>query len=151
MAHEVKHAKNAWFQEKVREVEMAMHGGKGVWNGLRTMQRKSAGPQPVRLKTIRDCSGNMCMGADNTLRHWHGHFETILNVHSSFMDNVVQSAQQRPVRADMMVPPTEDKVMRALSKLRRNKARSKNGILPEMLKSCGGVLFVFIMDLFGKV
>ena len=75
--------------------------------------------------------------------------ESILNVRSSFVDSVVQSAQQRPVRADMVIPPTEDEVMRAL--LKGSKAGGKNGMLPEMLKSCGGLLFVYIMGLFGTV
>ena len=74
------------------------------------------------------------MGAGDTLCRWYGHFETVLNVCSSFADGVVQSAQQRPVRADMMVPPTEDEVMRTLGKLKVNKAGRKNGVLPEMLK-----------------
>ena len=43
VAHEVKRAKNAWFQEKAQKVEVAMRGGKGVWNGLRAMQRGRAG------------------------------------------------------------------------------------------------------------
>ena len=37
VAHEVKRAKNAWFQEKAQEVKMAICGGKEVWNGLRAM------------------------------------------------------------------------------------------------------------------
>ena len=27
--HEVKHAKNAWFQEEAQQVEIVMHGGRG--------------------------------------------------------------------------------------------------------------------------
>ena len=54
--------KHTWFQEKTQEVEMAIHG---VWRGLRAMQRGRAGLQPVRSKVIRDCSEDMCMGADN--------------------------------------------------------------------------------------
>ena len=84
---------NAWFQEKAQEVEMAVHGGRGVWNSLRAMQRGRARLRPVRLKAIRDCSEKLCMGVDDTLCHWHGHFETVLNVRSSFVDNVVQLAQ----------------------------------------------------------
>ena len=43
MAHEVRRAKNAWFQQKAQQVEIAMRGGKGVWNGLRDIQRGRAG------------------------------------------------------------------------------------------------------------
>ena len=43
MAHEVRHAKNAWFQQKAQQVEIAMRGGKGVWNDLRDIQRGRAG------------------------------------------------------------------------------------------------------------
>ena len=43
VVHEVRHAKNAWFQQKAQQVEIAMHGGKGVWNSLRDIQRGRAG------------------------------------------------------------------------------------------------------------
>ena len=42
MAYEVRHAKNAWFQEKIQQVEIDMHGGRGVWNGMLDIQRGRA-------------------------------------------------------------------------------------------------------------
>ncbi len=46
----------------------------------------------------------------------------------------------------MIEPPTEDEICEALSSLKVNKAGGKNGILPEMVKSCVGELMDYIVD-----
>ena len=48
-------------------------------------------------------------------------------------------------------PPTEEKVVTALYKMKGGKAGGKTGILPEMVKSCGGLLLEYLMDLFQTV
>ena len=47
-------------------MEIVKHGGRGVWNGQRNIQRRRAG---------------LFMGQESTLHHWHGHFETVLKTH----------------------------------------------------------------------
>ena len=131
VAHEVRHAKNTWFQQKAQQVEIAMRGGKGVWNGLWDIQRGRAGLRPVKPKAIRNSSGEICMGPESSLHRWHEHFETVLNTRSNFEESVIQSAEQRPVRKDLAQPPAEDEVMEALGKLKGNKAGGKTGILLE--------------------
>ena len=122
VAHEVRRAKNAWFQEKAQQVEIMMHGGKGVWNSLNYIQRGRAGSQPVRPEAIRNSSGELCMGPESSLHRWHGHFETVLNIRNNFEESVIQFAEQRPVREELAQPPVEDGVMEALGKLKGNKA-----------------------------
>ena len=128
-----------------------MRGGKGVWNGLRDIQRGRAGLRPARPKAIRNSSGELCMEQESSLHRWHEHFETVLNTRSNFEESVIQSAEQRPVRKELSQPPAEDKVMEALGKLKGNKAGGKTGILPEMLKCCGAVMMEYILDLFETV
>ena len=67
VAHEVRRAKNAWFQQKAQQVEIAMRGWKGVWNGLWDIQRGKAGLRPVRPKAIRNSSGELCMRPESSL------------------------------------------------------------------------------------
>ena len=60
VAAEVKRAKNIWFEAKANEVEHGMVtgvAGKGVWQGLREIQKGRRGLQPVRPKTIRNKDG----------------------------------------------------------------------------------------------
>ncbi len=64
---------------------------------------------------------------------------------------MVRSARQNPERDEMIEPPTEDEICEALSSLKVNKAGGKNGILPEMVKSCVGELMDYIVDHFRTV
>ena len=89
--------KNAWFQQKAGEVERAMNGGRGMWKGLRDIQRGRAGLRPVRSRAIRDHDGNLCTDQDGALQRWHEHFQTILNTRSSFVESDILAAKQYPV------------------------------------------------------
>ena len=64
------------------------------------------------------------------------------------MESTILAAKQYPVRNELKVPLTEDQVLEALGKLKRKKAAGKNGILPEMVKGCGGWMMDYILDLF---
>ena len=128
-----------------------MNGGRGAWKGLGDIQRGRAGLRPVRPRAIRDHDGNLCTDQDGALQRWHEHFQTILNTRSSFVESAILAAKQYPVRNELKVPPTEDEVLEALGKLKGKKAAGKNGILPEMVKGCGGWMMDYILDLFSTV
>ena len=51
VASKLRCCKNAWFQEKPREVEVAVRRGRGACKGLREMQRGRLGMRPVRSDT----------------------------------------------------------------------------------------------------
>ena len=130
----VKKAKNAWFQEKAREIEIGMLSGgsrRSVWSSLREIQRCLAGLRPVKSKVIRKSNGEVCVGPEESLSRWQEHFHTVLNVRSSFTESVLDSVRQCPVRDELDIPPSEEEVLGALSAVRGNKAGGKNGILPE--------------------
>ena len=154
VASEVKRVKNEWFQEKAREVDNEMMkgiAGRGVWQGLRDIQRGRSGLQPVRPRAIRNVDGQMCMGPEETLQRWRHHFGTVLNVTSSYTEDIIQAQHQYPIRHDMSEPPTEEEICEAMDRLKGNKASGRNGILPEMLKNCGPDTMNRIYDLFNTV
>ncbi len=151
VAREVKRAKNEWFQQKARDVERGMRGGRGVWKGLREIQRGRAGLRSVKTRAVKDRDGELCIGQDNTVRRWHEYFESVLNINSSFDESVICSAQQHPLRNELMVPPTEEEIIAALGRMQINKATGKNGILPEMVNGCGGEMLEHFIDLFSTV
>ena len=96
----MKKAKNAWFQEKAREIEIAMLSGgsrRSVWSSLGEIQRCRAGLRPVKSKVIRKSNGEMCVGQEESLSRWQEHFHTVLNVRSSFTESVLESARQYQV------------------------------------------------------
>lgn len=51
----------------------------------------------------------------------------------------------------MVHPPTEEEIYEELSHLKKNKPRGKNGILPEMLKTCGADIIEQMKGLFDSV
>ena len=57
---------------------------------------------------------------------------------------------QYPVKEDMSEPSTEDEVLDVMGTIREQAAGGQNGILPEMVKYCGGLL-EYIVDLFSTV
>ena len=86
---------------------------------------------------IKNKDGEVCVGPSETLQSWHGHFEAVLNIRSEFNEGVAQALPQRPIRDELSQPPTEEKIWAAMRQLKSHKAGGKNGILPEMIKSCG--------------
>ena len=78
VAKEVKRAKNTWFQQKAWEIERGIvkgTSGRGVWQGLREIQRDRAGLQPVKSKAIRNHNGLLC--AKESMQCWRNHFEAV--------------------------------------------------------------------------
>ena len=75
----------------------------------------------------------------------------VLNLHSSFDVRVVDAAEEYPERSELADPPTKEEVMEALGKLKGGKAGGKSGILPEMVRGCGGEIVDYIMDMFHTV
>ena len=61
VAQKVKSCKNAWFQEKAREVKIAVRKGRGAWKGLRAIQTGRIGLRPIRPNEIKDPVGKLCI------------------------------------------------------------------------------------------
>ena len=135
VAHEIRRCKNVWFQKKAGEVEAAVRKGRGAWKGLRELQQGRAGLRPVRPHAIKDLDGNLCAGRDSTLQRWYQHFNSVLNVHSSYDPD----------------PPTAEEVVEAMGKQKEGKAGGKNGILPEMVRGCGEMMMDYTLDMLRTV
>ena len=151
VAHEIRRCKNVWFQKKAGEVEAAVRKGRGAWKGLRELQQGRAGLRPVRPHAIKDLDGNLCAGHDSTLQRWYQHFNSVLNVHSSYDVHVVDAVEEYPTRSELADPPTAEEVVEAMGKLKEGKAGGKNGILPEMVRGCGEMMMDYTLDMFRTV
>ncbi len=118
-----------------------------MWSSLREIQRCRAGLRPVKSIVIRKSNGEVCVGPEESLSHWQEHFNTVLNVRSSFTESVLDSVRQCPVRDELDLPLSEEEVLGALDAVRGN----KNGILPEMVKCCGANFSEYFLELFHQV
>ena len=59
----------------------------------------------------------------------------MLNIHSQFSEEELCRVRQRPMRAELTDPPTEDEVWSVIGKLQSRKAGGASGILPKMVKA----------------
>ena len=63
----------------------------------------------------------------------------------------IDGIQLMAVGNEMSSPPTGDEVLAVLSKIKVRKAAGSNGLLPDIVKCCGGPLLHFMVSLFGTV
>ena len=122
-----------------------------VWQDIHAICKSRAGLQPVQPKVVRKQDGSLCCGSVMTLDRWRGHFEGVLNVESSCNLATIDGIQSMATREEMCDPPTSDEVVATLSRIKVGKAAGSNGILPDIVKCCGGPLLDFIVLLFGTV
>ena len=147
MARAVKRVKNEWLQEKAKLVEvgwLAGGSGRSAWKYLREIQKGRVGLRPVMTKVIMKPSGEVCVGREESLLRWQDHFCQVLNIRSSFLDDVINEVPDHPIDESLDAPPYEDEVLEALERTKSG----KNGVLPEMIKCCGANLLDHLVELF---
>ena len=70
---------------------------------------------------------------------------------STFNQSALDEVRQLPLRSELAEPPNEDEILEALGQLAVGKAGGMNGLLPDVLKCCGGPLLEYIVVLFRTV
>ena len=98
-----------------------------------------AGRKPTKPQAVmKDNGEELTQGPSEVLTRWHQSFSRLLNVESVFSEEVLESITALPHFAELDTTPSEEELVRVLSKLKSGKAGGKTGILPELV-SCGGV------------
>ena len=90
--------------------------------------------RPARPTVLLKENGEMTKSPDEAVLRWDEHFNKILNIPSQYCQEVIDAM---PVHWELDDPPTCEELWTALSKLRKDKAGGKTGILSELLV-CGG-------------
>ena len=93
----------------------------------------------------------MCVGSEETLYRWGEHLEGVLNVIGSSNQGALDGVEQFPLRSGLVEPPDKDEILGALGRLAVGRAGGLNGLLPDVLKCCGGPLLDYILTLFQTV
>ena len=122
-----------------------------VWRDIRAIRECRAGIQPVRCCVIKKKNGEVCVGPEETLYRWREHFEGVLNVIGSSNQAALEGVECLPLRSGLAGPPDKDEILRALGRLAVGRAGGLNGLLPDVLKYCGGPLLDYILTLFQTV
>ena len=75
----VRKAKNDWFQQKAKEIDIKVQAGVigDAWKCVRDFQR-GAGLQPTKPKAVRNLNGNLCSTPAESLQRWQQHFNSVL-------------------------------------------------------------------------
>ena len=147
----IRRIKNQWYQDRATEIEHSMKTNSNAWKSIRQLQRVGKGLQSICSKAARAENGDICRSQAECNDRWVRHFQSVLNIQSEFVSSAIEAARQRPVRAELDNPPTEDEVTDAVQALKSRKAAGKNGISPEVVKRVALGFGEHIMELFKEV
>ena len=75
----------------------------------------------------------------------------ILNIRSEYRDEVLTAMPLHSPNLDLDLPPTEEELFQALSRLKKGKAGGKSGLLPELITSGGTDLWDRVLEVIKKV
>ena len=81
---------------------------------------------------------------------WREHFEEVLNVISSSDQGTLDVVEQLLLRHELSEPPDRDEIFKALGKLTLRRTGGMSGLLPDVLKCCGGPLLDNILRMCGR-
>ena len=123
-----------------------MKDGRARWNSIRRLQQAHAGRRPTRPTAVVKEDGALTQGEKEVTTRWCHHFMKVLNMLSEYRDEVISDMPLLPPILELDLPPTEEELSQALSKLRKRKAGGKSGILPELILSGGPELWDSVDD-----
>ena len=96
-------------------------------------------------------NGSLSQGPEEVRARWHQHFVKILNIPCAFNDEVIDTLPLLPPHFDLDMPPTEEELMQALTKLKMRKAGGKSDVLPELIHHGGVDLWDRMLEVMQKV
>ena len=144
----VREVKNKWFTDQAEKIEKAKDD---KWKLIKQLKFARAGLMSSRAKALNKLNGEKCKGPAEILTRWQEHFDGVLNVASTFDGAVLDRVDQLPLREDLDVAPTEEEILAAVGKLKREKAGGGSEILPEMLMFGPQLLIDHLVRLCGVI
>ena len=87
-----------------------------------------AGRRPTRPTAVMKENGRLAQCPEEVRARWHQHFVKILNIPCAFNDEVIDTLPLLPPHLHLDMPPTEEELMQALTKLKMRKAGGKSGV-----------------------
>ena len=105
-------ARESWILKVSNEAETAMKRGSVQWDCIKKLQIVYRGCKPIhsQVSAIVDENGNTLSSHGDVCARWRCHFFNVLNVPSSFQEEVVNSMTQSPVRDHLNNIPSFEEV-----------------------------------------
>ena len=91
------------------------------------------GRRPRQPTAILKRDGSRTESPREVQERWHEHFQDILNIPSSYTQEVIEDMPSLHPRLELDTLPTMRELEEALGKLKTGKAGGKSGIVPELL------------------
>ena len=130
--------KNQWWLVKAAELqELAdTHKNRAFFVATKMVYGpRTHGPTPLRTST-----NELVKDPESIRLCWKEHFSNLLNRNAQVDPRAVDELEQHLVRHGLAVPPTFDKVEKALRSLKSGKASGPDGIPAEVIKAGGSQL-----------
>ena len=115
------------------------------------LQLAHAGRIPTRPTAVMKDNGSLTQGPEEARARWHQNFLKILNIPCAFNYEVIDTLPLSPPHLDLDMPPTEEELMQALTKMKMRKAGGKFGVLPEIILHGGIDLWDRMLEVMQKV
>ena len=89
---------------------------------------------PMRAVVVKDEKVNPCKTPEAQQQKWRRHFLEILNLQNEFSLDKLELVRQRQVRVNLIEPPSEEELERAIAKLCSRQVESLEGRQVESLE-----------------
>ena len=119
------------------EAAQAKEDGKQRWKSVRQLQMAFAGRRPTRPSAVLKVDGEVTKTPEETKQRWYEHFNSILNIHSHFHQEVIDDIPSYPTMHDLDDPPTQGELVSALGKLKNGKVGGETEIVAELILNGG--------------
>ena len=147
----VDEVKEKWIRNVIRDAELNNKDGKQKWQCIRKLQLAYAGRKPIRSAKFYKQDGSMTETPEEVQKVWVEHFTKVLNVTSQYQQELVDEVPSLDEITTLDVPPSQEELINAMTKLKQGKAGGKTGILPELLINGGPLLFNRLLQLMKDV
>ena len=111
--------------------------GKQRWKSVRQLQMAFAGRRPTRPSAVLKVDGEVTKTPEETKQRWYEHFNSILNIHSHFHQEVIDDIPSYPTMHDLDDPPTQGELVSVLGKLKKGKVGGETEIVAELILNGG--------------
>ena len=125
--------KEEWVCRVATNAETTSRKGRICWESIRKLQGAHAGQRSSKSYAILKDNGELATKPDEIRDRWQQHFERVLNIPSTYQEEVVSKMPQLPMIVGLDDPPTAEELDTALAKLQKRKAAGMTEISPEMI------------------
>ena len=133
---ELRQMQDTWWDNKAEEVQhyADSNNSKKLFSALKAVY----GPQkPTTTPLLASDGTTLLKDSDSITDRWREHFANLLNRPSTVDTAVLDQIPQKPILAELNLPPTLNEVMKAVKRTSTGRAAGMDNIPAELFKAAG--------------